>query len=121
MGGMLLIGKPTQHSKAATGEPYVEFAAGIRLKNTTEAKADETLLAWMWLAFVDYLRKTAAADPLSPLSLYWRIWPELVTFDGNENHDPDDRSEREPDPVRRIYLRYLISTKPEKVEYFEPI
>ena len=120
MNARLRVGRSTLYAKAATGEPYVEFASGVRLNGKTEAAADEILLAWIWRAFDDYLTETcASAAALHPPSLYWRIWPELATFDANANYDPEDHGAREPEMTRRIDLRYLISAKPEKAEFFE--
>lgn len=105
------VGRGTDCGIAITGEPYIEFAAGI----SDGWMADEKLIFWMWLAFIDY-RNSVIGNPV----LYWRVKPELVTFDANENFDTANTAPREPRMVRRIYMRYLVSALPAQEKYFEP-
>ena len=106
------IGDPTIIKYAVTGEEYRETAFQISLcslgfsANSFILDPIESEAALCRLAWKDFLAKweTVSGDGI----LYWRIKPELIYYE--DDFLVDDETQL---PVKtRIYLRYLISSKP---------
>lgn len=99
-----------------TSDAYEEFAVGTRVSETigltngvaADARAEQRLCRWAWQTYTSQLRKLNG-----PATLYWRIKPEIAFFD-------DDWIPFRGFPLdqvisgrkARIYLRYVISSKP---------
>ena len=95
------VGESTPIAWAVTGEPYVEYALGAYLPNP---RAEAALCAAAWRTFLKVWRESD--DPRNA-ALYWRILPEWAEFD-------DDWDDGKKSKKCRIYLRYLVSSKPQR-------
>jgi len=84
MNRVLQVGQSTCIAWAVTGEPYIEYALGIRLAGRSEVFCERHLCRWMWNTF----RKQVLKLP-SPANavIYWRIKPEIEIFDASESFD----------------------------------
>ena len=112
----LPVGESTCIQWSVTGEEYVEYATGVNplgwsfggRKENPEAIA----CRWAWQTFL----KQAMAHDVNPqnnprtTTLYWRIKPEFAYYDEDLNFDIGGTPQLEK--RARIYLRYLISSKP---------
>lgn len=97
------FGPSTKIQWSVIGEEYIERAIGTRLDENSEAR----LCLWMWKKFLKEIRDTSTSA-----KIYWRIKPEIIIFDANENFDLADTRPRDPALTMRLYARYLISDKP---------
>ena len=96
---------------AVTGEEYVEYAVGT-FDVSDRAKAEARLCRWAWQTFIGnwWKSNTPKADVL-----YWRIKPEIAFY--REDVEPFSgfdwkTSSSGGRKKARIYLRYLVSSKP---------
>ena len=115
---VLPVGVPTIIKWSVTGEEYTEYTLGIYTDEAARRGIDPEahLCLWMWRAF---LAQVAKLDEPERTKLYWRIKPEIAFFDDEVPTSSGfdfDSLHRHPAhkarPKARIYLRYLVSSKP---------
>ena len=109
MCGALPVGQSTCIRWSVTGEEYIEYAIGV----SPSAEDPEAIACrWMWQTFLS----KAMAHDVNPkndprtTTLYWRVKPEFAYYDEDLNFDSGGMPQLEK--RARIYLRYLISSKP---------
>lgn len=114
MSSLLPVGKSTAIQWSVTGEKYVEYALGIDGPESggPPINAEAKLCDSMWRTFKAQL---AHINERETPSLYWRIRPEYAEYDDDVGpFSGFDLSRSQLPKLRkaRIYLRYLISSKP---------
>lgn len=126
MCSVLPVGQSTRIGWSVTGEKYIEYAASVNIPFAMRSAIQPEAAAcdWAWRMFL----KQAMAHDVNPrtTTLYWRIKPEFVHYTDNLafntqaiiypidiEHGVADTSPAETEIEKgRIYLRYLISSRP---------
>ena len=104
MNSRLPVGPATCIQWSVTGEDYAEYS--MRTDQNPPPNAQAHICAAVWRMFLIQIENTG-----TDARLYWRVKPEHVSFGAGEYFDGD--GELLPGRVERIYLRYLVSSKPE--------
>jgi hypothetical protein len=115
MSSALPVGDSTSIRWSVTGEEYVEYALGLYVDEAVKRghNPETTLCAPMWRTF---LMQLARLENPSAAKLYWRVKPEIAFYE--EDVEPFSGFPLDGSAIgrkkARIYLRYLISSKPAK-------
>ena len=112
----LPVGQSTCIQWSVTGEEYVEYHTRVNplgwTFNGKQKNPEAVACRWAWQTFL----KQAMAHDVNPsnnprtTTLYWRIKPEFAYYDEDLGFDVGGVPYLEK--RARIYLRYLISSKP---------
>ena len=112
----LPLGQSTCLQYSVTGEEYVEYHTGVNpagfIFNGEQKNPEEVACRWAWQTFLKQMMAHDADPKNDPrkLTLYWRVKPEFAYYDEDLNFDVGGVPRLEK--RARIYLRYLVSSKP---------